>query len=1353
MRSFTICYNRSAAEPNRQKQTPSLLQGNNTVSLFYSKFILLAFIMVIVCGNAKGQTRMQTATGNTGSSAANTFTVTLNSAPANGNTLMAIVSTRGNTDSRMISISQTGATWTRAVQKTNTNGVTTEIWYAPNTTSAVTTVRINLAASLCAAAVVMEYSGILTTNPLDKTASATGNNNSPLTGTTTTTTQANELWIGGVGFMNSNYNIQGNPANYFTNITSANSNSGSGSWWWWTPTPDNDAKVYAFEKIVTSTGQASTGGTLSNSTNWSGAIATFIKQPPPQPPTITSFTPKSSCAGSTVTITINGTNLSGATAANVKIGVTAAISITSNTGTQIVATIKPTATGKVTVTTPGGTATSDDSFTVSNSVPTAAGAITGTENVCQGSNNITYTVPAISGATSYVWTYMGAGATLNGSVNTVVTTTNSVSINFSATATTGFLNVKGQSPCGVGTVSPNYAIQVNSLPPNPIREIITNENCPGDKDGAIKLKIPTALIFDGPIPGVTKEVSNLDGNPAYNDGVNLNGSLLNNLTGFTVEGWVNTDVTVGNVALFGQNNVIEVGFFNNKVELYSIGIKAGNCVSDIEYPIDGKWHHIAGTGDKYRMKIYIDGIQYRDWVYDAADQVTNYGSSTYLTRIGRQVFDDTDLQPFTGQIVKVGFWNYAMTQPQIAALAGGGFHDYTSSDAGLIAGYNFYETTGDVTLEPVSSTSSTIPMGTLVRTPRWNEVYDYVWTKTDGGTYSGAATKNIKLIERGDYNVTVASKYGCGTNSATFTVTGKNNYWTGAVSTDWGNKDNWTCGVVREGKDVVFATSVNNPSKPAEKDLELLDANHTIGDLRNETSLVTVIPPARILTVQGKVYGSDTDPKKILIKADSLKVNGSLIFTNPELNPAVKATVQMYARGLKDKPWSWYDPISRQTFSGSYRWQFFGVPVSDSGTLASNSSLWGSYIRKYNENKNLNAYYQKWEDLGNNDVLSPFTGYEITQDKPKMVTFSGKLVTNDVTLSLTKTTDVNSTKNYGSGYNIFGNSFTAPIDIKQLVFGDDVDATVHIYNTGSLKEWGNAPRGGTQAVVGAYMAISKDLAGIGIPRDIPSMQGFLVKVKDTGGANATVTIPYNAIRNISAIPDLSLQHVKRSENEGDITYMTVDVTCASGVDRVWLYSVPGKSHGYDNGYDGERIMLATGVALYADELSGKYQLNAAEDLDETYLAFRAGNESDYTLKVDKSKLNGYETLYLWDLKTGAEINLSAVDTATYHFSASNNQEAEKRFVLTRRSKTGIEPNIQHLITIYSAGKTIWLNNISDSQGIVEAFELTGKQIYSGTIQARQKKQVELNLPEGVYVIKAKTEEVNVVRKVLIGKNQ
>jgi uncharacterized protein (DUF2345 family) len=93
-------------------------------------------------------------------------------------------------------------------------------------------------------------------------------------------------------------------------------------------------------------------GTATSATNYTvGAAST---------PTITSFSPHSGPVGTSVTIT--GTNLTGATA--VKFNGTTA-TITSNTATQIVATVPAGATtGKITVTTAGGTATSATDFTV-----------------------------------------------------------------------------------------------------------------------------------------------------------------------------------------------------------------------------------------------------------------------------------------------------------------------------------------------------------------------------------------------------------------------------------------------------------------------------------------------------------------------------------------------------------------------------------------------------------------------------------------------------------------------------------------------------------------------------------------------------------------------------------------------------------------------------------------------------------------------------------------------------------------------------------------------------------------------------------------------------------------------------
>jgi hypothetical protein len=252
--------------------------------------------------------RVSVATGAVGGSAATSFGVTV-APPTNGHTLIAVIATRGNTANRVASISQAGANWVRAAQGVNANNTTTEIWYASGVSNAVGTVTINLAASLFAAAVVTEYDGVLAVSPLDVTASNTGNSSGATTGATPTTTQANELWIGGIGLVNSGHTLSG-VLNAFSAIGHAQSSSG---------TAGNNAKVYALERIATAAGSASSGGTLSTSAQWSGAMATFKAVLPSGLP-LTLFglaaenyslgDPAGTFAITTVPLTITATNVS-----------------------------------------------------------------------------------------------------------------------------------------------------------------------------------------------------------------------------------------------------------------------------------------------------------------------------------------------------------------------------------------------------------------------------------------------------------------------------------------------------------------------------------------------------------------------------------------------------------------------------------------------------------------------------------------------------------------------------------------------------------------------------------------------------------------------------------------------------------------------------------------------------------------------------------------------------------------------------------------------------------------------------------------------------------------------------------
>ncbi len=102
----------------------------------------------------------------------------------------------------------------------------------------------------------------------------------------------------------------------------------------------------------------------------------------------------------------------------------------------------------------GDGATSSLAITV-NPLPASAGTITGTTTVCQGQNTVIYAVPAITNATSYVWT-LPAGATGTSNKDSIV-------VSFGTSASSGNITVKGNNNCGDGATS-SLAITVNPLP-------------------------------------------------------------------------------------------------------------------------------------------------------------------------------------------------------------------------------------------------------------------------------------------------------------------------------------------------------------------------------------------------------------------------------------------------------------------------------------------------------------------------------------------------------------------------------------------------------------------------------------------------------------------------------------------------------------------------------------------------------------------------------------------------------------------------------------------------------------------------------------------------------------------------
>jgi hypothetical protein len=166
-------------------------------------------------------------------------------------------------------------------------------------------------------------------------------------------------------------------------------------------------------------------------------------------PTITSISPTSGCVGSQ--LVINGTNFTGVSASNVKIGGTAVTSIVSNTGTVLTVVVGSGTTGTVSVTTTS-TATSSETFTV-NPLPSDPGNPTSDSPQCTSPGVTLTRTGSPGGGETWYWQTNASGTSNSNSGSTYNVTT------------TGTYYIRSLSSSGCwSTGAGNRSVTINTAP-------------------------------------------------------------------------------------------------------------------------------------------------------------------------------------------------------------------------------------------------------------------------------------------------------------------------------------------------------------------------------------------------------------------------------------------------------------------------------------------------------------------------------------------------------------------------------------------------------------------------------------------------------------------------------------------------------------------------------------------------------------------------------------------------------------------------------------------------------------------------------------------------------------------------
>lgn len=405
-----------------------------------------------------------------------------------------------------------------------------------------------------------------------------------------------------------------------------------------------------------------------------------------------------------------------------------------------------------------------------------------------------------------------------------------------------------------------------------------------------------------------------------------------------------------------------------------------------------------------------------------------------------------------------------------------------------------------------------------------------------------------------------------------------------------------------------------------------------------------VVEPGAIVTVGAT--GLVTTEEDAVVVESSEQQQGVLLL-NPDVteNTQPKATVKLVTK-------------AKQIAANDYIYERFAIPTIDGNATVYKVEDAASVVLYPGETELKHGLYKwdgsDWAFMSSFKQMEPFKGYQLTNNSANanvVYTFEGNLVGNH-----------NEDYSFASaGFGFFGNSYTGAIDIKRFMdsFGDKMQKTIWIYDyytdgfkTITPESYGTVKYGTRRNSHGTIT-------------EIRSMQAFLMNRSEAGSTtiNYESAIWGNPKYGLVSDPGLAPKRVAANEDK-----VTIYVATDTQEDEVTFIRSNEYSSAFDNGADASKWMN-NGMNLYVANDDENMAIVASDEIVDMTIAFRSGNESEYTLGFDN--LRG-ETFELRDVLTGATIQMT--EGATYTFSQEANTTVPARFQIIGAKKvpTGVE---------------------------------------------------------------------------------
>jgi molybdopterin-binding protein len=340
-----------------------------------------------------------------------------------------------------------------------------------------------------------------------------------------------------------------------------------------------------------------------------------------------------------------------------------------------------------------------------------------------------------------------------------------------------------------------------------------------------------------------------------------------------------------------------------------------------------------------------------------------------------------------------------------------------------------------------------------------------------------------------------------------------------------------------------------------------------------------------------------------------------------------------------------------------------------------------------------------------------------------------------------------------NGDNLFVNSYLAPIDLTKFTdddFSGNFEKTFYLFNSGSWDDWqnngGNVNNGFTSGDArGQYFAItplSVKLLDNNIEQTvIPSMQGVYVIANENG---ASINLDYS--KHVYKAEAANMNHHMRAPKIEDKNFMRVRMQVGSqnsGADRMYVIQYEGGTQGFDNGYDARNILVDGLANIYTNEQDGEMEISVSNQIDETYIGFSAGKDSEYTLRF--TSVVG--ELYLKDLET--ETVMAVLDGEEYIFNATPNTKNDRRFLLLdhKPEQGGVSTDVENISSTkaWIVDNVVYVTNAPINTELV-VYTMSGVVVTSFVTTTAYATIDLANMPVGVYMLRVNDEVYKFVCK-------